>query len=199
MYNKLSPFISLGLRRFPPSALQQVLVWRGLSDGISAGCVVGINDLLKAICPPKVTHMHTRARVPQPYAHPDSSHNDRTNYNILCGLGVCECVSVLFEAVSLLVMERDSLLTWCPVFFFFFFFFVQALQELRWSVSVCVAEQKITQWNGLNRLHYIICKVGLVFAVLQTQSWDLTSCLCWPTLHGNPLCAGLDHIDLSSS
>lgn len=108
MYNKLSPFISLGLRRFPPSALQQVLVWRGSSDGISAGCVVGINDLLKAICPPKVTHMYTRAHVPQPYVHPDSSHNDRTNYNILCGLWVCECVSVLFEAVSLLVMERDS-------------------------------------------------------------------------------------------
>lgn len=108
MYNKLSPFISLGLRRFPPSALQQVLVWRGSSDGISAGCVVGINDLLKAICPPKVTRMHARARVSQPYVHPDSSHNDRTNYNILCGLGVCECVSVLFEAVSLLVMERDS-------------------------------------------------------------------------------------------
>lgn len=187
MYNKLSPFISLGLRRFPPSALQQVLVWWGLSDGISAGCVVGINDLLKTICPPKVTHMHTRARVPQPYVHPDSSHNDRTNYNILCGLGVCECVSVLFEAVSLLVMERDS------------FFCASSARAQVECECVCVAEQKKTQWNGLNLLHYIICKVGLVFAVLPTQSWDLTSCLCWPTLHGNLLCAGLYHIDLSSS
>lgn len=126
MYNKLSPFISLGLRRFPPSALQQVLVWWGLSDGISAGCVVGINDLLKTICPPKVTHMHTRARVPQPYVHPDSSHNDRTNYNILCGLGVCECVCLSYLKLSLSLWWRETA------------FFVLALQELRWSVSVCV-------------------------------------------------------------
>lgn len=191
MYNKLSPFISLGLRRFPPSALQQVLVWWGLSDGISAGCVVGINDLLKAICPPKVTHMHTRARVPQPYVHPDSSHNDRTLYNILCGLGVCECVSVLFEAVSLLVMERDS-----------FFFCASSARAQVECVCVCVCvwpSRKKPNETVWILLHYIICKVGLVFAVLQTQSWDLMSCLCWPTLHGNPLCAGLYHIDLSSS
>lgn len=187
MYNKLSPFISLGLRRFPPSALQQVLVWWGLSDGISAGCVVGINDLLKAICPPKVAHSSTCSpticsswQLPQ--------WQDPLQYSVW-PWSVWVCVCLIWSCLSPCDGERQL-------------FFVLALQELRWSVCVFVCvwpSRKKPNETVWILLHYIICKVGLVFAVLQTQSWDLTSCLCWPTLHGNPLCAGLYHIDLSSS
>lgn len=123
MYNKLSPFISLGLRRFPPSALQQVLVWWGLSDGISAGCVVGINDLLKAICPPKVAHSSTCSpticsswQLPQ--------WQDPLQYSVW-PWSVWVCVCLIWSCLSPCDGERQL-------------FFVLALQELRWSVCVFV-------------------------------------------------------------
>lgn len=104
-----------------------------------------------------------------------------------------ECVSVCLSYLKL------SLSLWWRETAFFCASSARAQVECV-CVFVCVwPSRKKPNETVWILLHYIICKVGLVFAVLQTQSWDLTSCLCWPTLHGNPLCAGLYHIDLSSS